>query len=159
MRRDGARCSDFVVDIVHLCSNRTANKHQKSLLRPRNATLSQFWTSRLSPLFPHKGMFYSPAPSLVAVVRSFYKHMPKRAFSNLHSIAALRIASHATSQCVCLRVHACEYTCVPSLNDCELQFGVGVVQCEFMLQNRARNPKLRPSADGHRSDSLTYEPE
>ena len=102
---------------------------------------------------------YSPAPSLVAVVRSFYKHMRKRAFSNLHSIAALRIASHATSQCVCLRVHACEYTCVPSLNDCELQFGVGVVQCEFMLQNRARNPKLRPSADGHRSDSLTYEPE
>jgi hypothetical protein len=106
-----------------------------------------------------KGCFYSPAPSLVAVVRSFYKHMRKRAFSNLHSIAALRIASHATSQCVCLRVHACEYTCVPSLNDCELQFGVGVVQCEFMLQNRARNPKLRPSADGHRSDSLTYEPE
>ena len=72
--------------------------------------------------------------------------MRKRAFSNLHSIAALRIASHATLQCVCLRVHACEYTCVPSLNDCELQFGVGVVQCEFMLQNenRARNPCLPP---------------
>ena len=64
LRRDGARCSDFVVDVVHLRSNRTANKHLKSLLRPRNATLSQFWTSRPSPLFPHKGMFLQPSQRL-----------------------------------------------------------------------------------------------
>ena len=71
LRRDGARCSDFVVDVVHLRSNRTANKHLKSLLRPRKATLSQFWTSRPSgPLVPTQRDVFTaqPAPSSPARV-------------------------------------------------------------------------------------------
>ena len=48
-------------------------------------------------------------------------------------------------------IFACAFVHVnttPQTN-CELQVGVGVVEYGFMLQTRARNPKLRPSADGH----------
>ena len=112
-------------------------------------------TNRPSPLFPHKGgVFGSPAPSRVAVARSFERHVPTTASSNLHTIAAMRVASRVAPQCFCLRCRACEY----QASNCELQVGVGVVEYGFMLQTRARNPKLRPSADGHRGASLTYEP-
>ena len=98
------------------------------------------------PLVTHtKGVFGSPAPSRVAVARSFERHVPTTASSNLHTIAAMRVASRVAPQCFCLRCRACEY----QASNCELQVGVGVVEYGFMLQTRARNPKLRPSADGH----------
>ena len=78
---------------------------------------------------------------------SFERHVPTTASSNLHTIAAMRVASRVAPQCVCLRFRACEY----QASNCGLQVGVGVVEYEFMLQTRARNPKLRPSADGHRA--------
>ena len=99
-----------------------------------------------SPLFhTQRGVFCSPAPSRVAVAWSFYEQVPNRASSNQHTIAAMRVASRVAPQCFCLRCRACEY----QASNCELQVGVGVVEYEFMLQTRARNPKLRPSTDGH----------
>ena len=104
-----------------------------------------FRKSAKSPVPHTKGVFCSPAPSRVAVARSFERHVPTTASSNLHTIAAMRVASRVAPQCFCLRCRACEY----QASNCELQVGLGVVEYGFMLQTRARNPKLRPSADWH----------
>ena len=107
------------------------------------------WKIGQAPCSHTKGVFGSPAPSRVAVARSFERHVPTTASSNLHTIAAMRVASRVAPQCFCLRCRACEY----QASNCELQVGVGVVEYGFMLQTRARNPKLRPSADGLQTDT------
>ena len=118
---------------------------QKASTDHATPSYRHFRKSAKSPVPHTKGVFCSPAPSRVAVAWSFYKQVPNRASSNQHIIAAMRVASRVAPQCFCLRVRACEY----QASNCELQVGVGVVEYGFMLQTRARNPKLRPSADGH----------
>ena len=145
LSRDGARFSVPVAQYESLRSNSPFNKPSEILHRPRNAELSQLWKIGQAPCSHTKGVFGSPAPSRVAVARSFERHVPTTASSNLHTIAAMRVASRVAPQCFCLRVRACEY----QASNCELQVGVAVVEYGFMLQTRARNPKLRPSADGH----------
>ena len=118
---------------------------QKASTDHATPSYRHFRKSAKSPVPHTKGVFGSPAPSRVAVAWSFYKQVPNRASSNQHTIAAMRVASRVAPQCFCLRFRACEY----QASKCELQFGAGVVQYEFVLHTRARNPKLRPSADGH----------